>query len=101
MAPGTLEIAGRSVHLLSGRLDGQTNSTEGGTGLVEPVDKSQPKHLLIGRTLSQISSEGEVLVQVMNVSPEPVKIHQGTKLGVFTSSQAILTVTEESPRVAE
>ena len=96
-APATLEIADRGVHSLSGRLDGQTNFTGGGTGLVEPADKGQPKHLLIGRALSQITSEGEVLVQVVNVSPEPVKIHQGTKLGMFTPSQAILTETEESP----
>ena len=80
VAPDTLEIACCSVHLLSGRLDAQTNSMGGGTGLVEPVDRGQPKHLLIGRTLSQISSEGKVFVQVVNVSSEPVKIHKGTKL---------------------
>ena len=44
---------------------------------------------------SQVSSEGEVLMQVLNANPEPVKIHQGTRLGVFTPSHAICTVTEE------
>ena len=53
-------------------------------GIVEPVDNGQPKHLLIGWTLSQLSPKGEVLFQVLNVSPEPVKIYQGTKLGQGT-----------------
>ena len=34
-------------------------------------------------------------MQVLNANPEPVKIHQGTRLGVSTPSHAICTVTEE------
>ena len=72
-----------------------TNLAGVDTGLVEPVDNGQPRCLLIGRTLSQVSSEGDVLMQVLNANLEPVKIHQGTRLGVFTPSHAICTVTEE------
>ena len=95
MAPSTLELAGRSVHLLCARLVDHTNLAGVDTGLVEPVDNGQPRCLLIGRTLSQVSSEGDVLMQVLNANLEPVKIHQGTRLGVFTPSHAICTVTEE------
>ena len=97
VAPATLEVAGRSVQLLYAKLDDHATLAGEGTGLVEPVDKGQPKHLLIGWTLSQVSPEGEVLLQVLNVSPEPVKIYQGTKLGVFTPSHARCTPTEEFP----
>ena len=96
VAPTTLELAGRSVHLLCAMLADHTNLAGVDTGLVEPVDNGQPRCLLIGRTLSQVSSEGEVLMQVLNANPEPVKIHQGTRLGVFTPSHAICTVTEEA-----
>ena len=65
--------------------------------LVGPVDEGQLKYLLTGWTLSQVSPEGEVLSLVLNISPEPVKIFQGTKLGVFTPSHTICTVTEEHP----
>ena len=34
-------------------------------------------------------------MQVLSANPEPVKIHQGTRLGVFTPRHAICTVTEE------
>ena len=95
MVPATLKVIGCSVQLLYARLDDHSTLAGGVTGLVEPVDKGQPKHLLIGRTLSQVSPEGEVLLQVLNVSPDPVKIYQDTKLGVFTPSYSICTLTKE------
>ena len=78
VAPTTLELAGRSVHLLCTRLANHTNLAGVDTGLVEPVDNGQPRCLFIGCTLSQVSSEGEVLMQVLIANPEPVKLHQGT-----------------------
>ena len=68
VAPTTLELAGRSVHLLCAWLTDHTNLAGVDTGLVEPVDNGQPRCLLIGRTLSQVSSEGEVFMQVLNAN---------------------------------
>ena len=36
-------------------------------------------------------------MQVLNISPEPVKIYQGLRLGLFTPGHAIFTVSAESP----
>ena len=94
VAPANLEVAGCSVHLLHARLDDHAGLVGGGTGLVEPVKNCQPKHLLVGRTLSQVSSEGVVLLQVLNISPKPIKIYQGMRLGLFTPGHAIFTVSE-------
>ena len=85
----TIEVPGQTVQLIRGKLSG---SMDPGVrdGLVEALDSGGvPKHLLVARTLSQVSSDNEVIVQVVNTPPEALKLYKGTRIGQFTSRKYI------------
>lgn len=90
------EIPGRSVCLVIATLqEGSCGSTERfAEGLIEPV-AVLPKHLCVARSLGRVSSEGSILVQMMNVSPTAVKVYKGIQLGRFVP-QRDLTLMESS-----
>ena len=75
----TVEVPGRSVVLIRG---GISNNTTGLTeGLVEGVDpKEKPNALLVARSLVSVSPLNEVMIQVVNLRPVPVKLFKGTKV---------------------
>ena len=71
------------VLLVDGKLKG--SSGEATEGLVEPLElSSQPKNVLIARSLTTINSNGSVVLQVANVGSRPVKLYRNMKLGTFT-----------------
>ena len=69
-------------------------------GFIEPPSTGSglPKHVAVARSLSKVTSSNEVVLQIMNVSPSPVKMYKGMKLGYITPMQNIL-VTENNPAV--
>ena len=57
--------------------------------MIEPAVKL-PKHLGVARSLGHVSSDGSIMVQVMNVSPCAVKVYRGVQLGVFVPQNDLL-----------
>ena len=53
-----------------------------------------PMNLCITRTLSPVMSRKEVIVQVMNVSPTPITIYKGMKLGEATPRHNVMLVDD-------
>jgi len=85
-----LDIPPRSVQLVMGMLD---TTCTGSTLLKEPVD-SLPDNLCIARSVSLVQHHKEVVKQVMNTSPSPVKLFQGMTLGRATLGDTILLVSD-------
>ena len=44
---------------------------------------------MVSRSMSGVQCDGRVLLQIMNISPDMVRIHKGTKLGDFTPVQHV------------
>ena len=67
-----------------------------GEGLVEPSDTigNLPKHLCVARSLATITPDNMVIVQVVNVSPSPIKMYRGMKLGQITPRESILIINQ-------
>ena len=63
--------------------------------MVEPVTVGLPKHLCVARSLGKVSSNGSVLIQVMNVSPTAVTaVYKGTTLAEFVPHRNIALVND-------
>ena len=74
-----LQVPARSVRLVKGMLpSGFCREAEVEEELVEPAAVGLPKHLCVARSLGKVSSNGSVLLQVMNVSPTTVTVYKGT-----------------------
>ena len=82
------EIPGRSVRVVVATLKEFCIPAEL-DGMIEPAVKL-PKHLGVARSLGHVSSDGSIMVQVMNVSPCAVKVYRGVQLGVFVPQNDIL-----------
>ena len=96
--PKTVEVPGRTVQLIPGRLSASTDPNVQ-EGLVETLDSSGvPKHILVARTLSQVNSSTEALLQVVNTAPGALKLYKGTRIGQFTSRKYILQIDESTQR---
>jgi len=78
-----LEIAGHSIQVITGKVNGNLYDSQ---GFIEPFDASAglPKHVHIACSLCTIMPNNEVFLQVMNISPSPVKMYKGMKLGRIT-----------------
>lgn len=90
----TVEIPARSVMLITGRVIGKPGKpVTDSEGLLEPVgNQGIPKHLLVARSLSDVSSEADVTCQVMNVGPEAVRLYRGTRIAQFTPRASVLLI---------
>ena len=87
-APEDLQVPARSVRLVNGMLpSGFCREAGVEEGLVEPAAVGLPKHLCVARSLGKVSSNGSVLLQVMNVSPTTVTVYKGTTLAEFVPTQ--------------
>ena len=89
--PETLEIPARSVMLILARLDTVCKQE----GFVEPLTATRtgiPQNILIVRTLTGVSSNQGLVVEITNLSPTPTRIHKGTKLATFTPLDQICLV---------
>ena len=91
----TQEIPGRTVQLLTCRVKGDINGLK--EGLIEPADAigGLPKYLCVARSLSTITPANKVILQVMNISPSPIKVYKGMKLGQIVSKQNVLVVGQD------
>lgn len=71
-------------------------------GLFEPVDRGKlPKQVLAARSLSCVTTDKHVALQLMNTSPTPTKIYKGTILGVLVPSQHVLVLDQEKPSLTK
>ena len=92
----TTEVPPQSVLLLWAKLHGSGNIPPIQEGLIEHVySLNSPKHILAARCLSGVQQDNKVLLQVMNVSPDMVKIYRGTKLGDFTPLQYVHVIDDQ------
>ena len=94
-----MEIAERTIQLVPCKVSGNFGDP---AGFIEPSSavSGLPKHVCVARSLSKVTSSNQVLLQIMNVSPSPVKMYKGMKLGCITPLQNILvTENENQPAV--
>ena len=92
IAPVDMKIPGRMIQLIQGKLKKEYSSFC--EVLVEPMSGAPPTNLCIGRTLSPVMSKKEVILQVMNVSPTPITINKGMKLGETTPRHNVMLVDD-------
>ena len=89
-----IEIPGRTIQIVMGKVD--ATHINGSMVLIEPISPL-PDHLHVACSLGLIEN-GQVAIQVMNVSPSPVRVFKGMRLGVVTPEHNILLVSQqESP----
>ena len=91
----TQEIPGRTVQLLTCKVKGDIIGSR--EGLIEPSDAigGLPKYLCVARSLTTITPGNKVILQVMNISPSPIKVYKGMTLGQIISKQNILVVEQD------
>ena len=97
VASAKMEIPARTVQLIRGKLKGDPSQFD--EALVEPSNSSLPKNLCIARSLSQVLPGKEIVMQVMNISPTPVTVYKGMRLGEAIPRRSILLVDNKQPRV--
>ena len=56
-----------------------------------------PNYLRVAHSLSSIH-DNQVTIQIMNISPSPIKLFKGMKLGIVTPEQTILFMSEEESK---
>ena len=98
----TQEIPGRTVQLITCKVKGDLNCFRGsGEGLIKPSDAigSLPKYLCIARSLATVTSDDKVILQVMNISPGPIEVYRGMKLGQIIPKQNILVVKQDDMKM--
>ena len=98
-----VEIPGRTIEILTGQVD--TLHDNGSVVLIEPL-LTLPDYLHVACSLGFFEN-GQVAIQVMNVSPSPIMIIKGMRLGMTTAEHNTLLVsqqgssTEELPSLAD
>ena len=92
-----IEIAGRTIQLILCKVNGNFCDS---AGFIEPPSTGSglPKYVAVAQSLSKVTPNNQVLLQIMNISPSQVKMYKGMKLGYITPLQNIL-VTENGPAV--
>ena len=94
----TTTIPGRTIQLLSVSLPTEALTLDYSSVLIEPQDPDRsPLHILIARTFISVSSDSFAIIQIMNTSPTPLTIYQGTTLGQFTLVSELLLVESQQP----
>ena len=86
-----MDIPGRTIQLIVGQLENP--SGDNSVMLVEPIS-NLPDQLYVGRSLSSVCSN-QLQIQIMNISPSPVKVYKGIKLGTVIPSTGVLLVPDE------
>jgi len=80
----TQEIPGCTIHLITCKVKGKTSCFEESMeGLVEPtlIVQHLPNYLCIAQSLSTITPDKKLILHIVNVSPSPIKVSKGMKLG--------------------
>ena len=97
-ASQTTTIPGRTIQLLAVSLPTEVKTMGFSSVLIEPqCPDSSPSHISIARTFSSVNNNSLAIIQVMNISPTPVTIYQGTTLGQFTPLSELLLVESQQP----
>ena len=86
-------IPGRTVQLIqvSVPVDMTTNEI-----LIEQQAGNISKHLLIPRTLTQLTSGGNAVIQVVNSSSQETTLYKGTQIGQHTPVHSLMFVDTDS-----
>ena len=94
----TVTIPSRSIQLIDVTLPDDVKPMDLSSVLIEPLSTAKvPQHVLMGRTFSPVHNGNLAVMQVMNISPTPLTIHQGTKLGEYTPLAELLLVDSAGP----
>ena len=88
-APTNITIPGRTVQFIAGKLNVPCNAT---SALVDPLARS-PTHICVAHSLSPLTNNTDILLQVMNISPTPVTIYKGTKLATMTPEHDVMLIS--------
>ena len=93
----TQVIPGRTIQLITCKAREFNHFVNSGEGLVEPSDTigNLPKHMCVARSLATIIPDNMVIVQILNVSPSPVKVYRGMKLGHIIPRESILIINQD------
>ena len=89
----TAIIQDRTVQLIQVSVPVDINTKE---VLIEQWTINLSKHLLIPRTVTQVTTEGCALIQVMNTSSQQTTLYKGTRIGEYTPIHSLLLVETES-----
>ena len=92
-----MEILGRTIQVLIGKMD--PIHADGSMVLIEPIS-SLPDYLYVACSLGLVEN-GQVAIQVMNISPSPVRIFKGMRLGTTTPEHSILMVSQQESSVGD
>ena len=93
-----MEIPGHTIQLIQGVLQGEYGSFC--EALLEPTSSAPPTNLCIALTLTPVQSGKEVILQMMNISPTPITIYKGMKLGEATPRYNVMLVDDNVNKVA-
>ena len=69
----------------------QVQVVSGQEGVVEPLQSMHtgvPKHL-VGRTLTKVGAQQDIVIQMVNLNPTSTTIHKGMKIATFTPAHRI------------
>ena len=89
----TMTIPGHSVQLIDVTLPDNAKSMDLPSVLIEPHTAAKiPKHVVMARTCSPVCNGHLAVNQVMHISPTPLTIYQGTKLGEYTPLAELLLI---------
>ena len=96
-----VEIPGCSIQLITCKMINGCLSDV--AGFTEPSSTTAGllKHVCVTQSLSKVMPNNKVLLQIMNVSPSPVKMYKGTRLGCITPVQNIVVVEKGSQPVVD
>ena len=98
VAPVKMDIPGRTIQLIQGELKGDPGGFS--EALVELENGAPPRNLCIARTLSPVSSGKKIIIQMMNISPTPVTVYEGIKLGEAVPRHSVFLV-DDVPEMAD
>ncbi|KAL5469217.1 hypothetical protein EMCRGX_G030441 [Ephydatia muelleri] len=96
MGTRTLTMAGvkQQVPLLGGvrvrlpvRLETDSDVFKDGRGLFEPKPSDDHSGLLVAHSVSYVSSQGDTVIQLMNVTSTPISVYAGEKMSVLSELQ--------------
>ena len=74
---------------LSVRLETDSDVFKDGRGLFEPKPVFSDDHfgLLVAHSVSYVSSQGDTVIQLKNVTSTPISVYAGEKVGVLSELQ--------------
>eukprot|EP00731_Ephydatia_muelleri_P017571 Em0010g669a len=83
MGTRTLTMAVR----LPVRLETDSDVFKDGRGLFEPKPSDDHSGLLVAHSVSYVSSQGDTVIQLMNVTSTPISVYAGEKMSVLSELQ--------------